>query len=175
MSQPEVQRIIGQVEEIAQPLVQMEGMEVWGVELRPEGGRWILRLLVDKPGGVTLDDLTRINRQLGDLLDVHDLIPWRYTLEVSSPGITRPLMRPDHYTRYLGKRVKVRTVRALGGRRVFSGLLLEANTEGIAIADKGGKVHIPFSLILKGTYEHDFSFNQPRLPRSSLGGQGSGS
>jgi len=154
----EVERIARQVEGLATPLVQTEGMEVWGAELRTEGGRWILRLLVDREGGVTLDDLTRVSRQLNDLLDVHDVVPWRYTLEVSSPGVSRPLMRPDHYGRYLGKRVKVRTSAALGGRRVFCGPLLEVGEEEITVSDGGREtVRIPFSLILKAAYEHDFS------------------
>ncbi len=153
----EVERIAHRVEELASPLVQSEGMEVWGIELRPEVGGWILRLLVDREGGATFDDLLRVTRQLNDLLDAHDVVPWRYTLEVSSPGISRPLMRPDHYSRYLGKRVRVRTNTSLAGKRVFCGSLLEVGGEGITVVDDGwGAVCIPFSLILKAVYEHDF-------------------
>lgn len=168
----EVERIARQVEKLAAPLMQTGGMEVWGVELRPEAGGWILRLLVDREGGVTLDDLARVSRQLNDLLDAYDVVPWRYTLEVSSPGVSRPLMRPDHYDRYLGKRVKVRTSAALAGKRVFCGPLLEVGREEIMVADgERGTVRIPFSLILKAAYEHDFSpgeFGARRSDGSSL-------
>lgn len=153
----EIERIARQVQELASPLVQIEGVEVWGVELRPEVGGWVLRLLVDREGGVTLDDLTRVSRQLNDLLDAYDVVPWRYTLEVSSPGVSRPLMHPNHYDRYLGKRIKVRTSAALAGKRAFCGPLLEVGREGITVADNGQEaVCIPFSLILKAAYEHDF-------------------
>src|SRR5262245_45154931 len=118
-----IQDIVRQVEDLATTLVEEEGMEVWGVDLRQEGGRWVLRLTLDREGGVTVDDLTRVHRQLGDLLDVHDLVPWRYTLEVSSPGVNRPLLRLSHCQRYLGKRVRIQTRNAQHGRRVFVGLL----------------------------------------------------
>ena len=97
--QAAIQDIIQRVEALATPLVEEEGIELWGVNFRQETGRWVLRLALDREGGVTLDELTRIHRQLSDLLDVHDLVPWRYTLEVSSPGINRPLLRPSHYQR----------------------------------------------------------------------------
>jgi ribosome maturation factor RimP len=98
-----LQEIIQQFENLAAPIVEEEGMEIWAADLRQEGGRWILRLMLEREGGASLDDLTRVHRQLSDLLDVHDLVPWRYTLEVSTPGVNRPLVRPDHYRRYVGQ------------------------------------------------------------------------
>src|SRR5882724_1531009 len=96
--------------EIAEPLVVQEGLEIVDVEFRRENRGMILRLFLDREGGVGLDDLTRVSRQLGDLLDVHDTVPGRYLLECSSPGIDRRLRRPDHFRRYIGKAVRVRTV-----------------------------------------------------------------
>jgi len=92
--------IVSQVWEIAAPLVADEGLEIFDIEFRREGrGGWVLRLYLDKEGGPNLNDLTRVSRQLGDLLDVHDVLPRAYTLEVSSPGVNRLLKRPEHFTR----------------------------------------------------------------------------
>ena len=99
--------------EIAEPLVTHEGLEMVDVEFRRESRGMVLRLYLDRESGVSLDDLSRVSRQLGDLLDVHDAVPGPYTLEVSSPGINRRLRRPEHFLRYLGKRVRVRTAGAV--------------------------------------------------------------
>lgn len=155
--QPEIQAIVRHVEQLATPVVEEEGAEIWSVDLRPESGHWVLRVMLDREGGVTLDDLTRVHRQLSDLLDVHDPVPWRYTLEVSSPGIKRPLLRPGHYRRFLGQRVRVRTKTAQSGRRVFVGPLCEVEEEAIAVQDNDvGMVHILWEDILKATTEPDF-------------------
>src|SRR5437762_14340732 len=90
--------------ELAEPLALGGGVELVDVQYRPEGGRVVLRLLLDRPeGGVTLDELTRVSRELGDLLDAHDAVPGRYQLECSSPGINRPLLREAHFRRVLGR------------------------------------------------------------------------
>ncbi|MBI3301372.1 MAG: ribosome maturation factor RimP [Deltaproteobacteria bacterium] len=155
--QSAIQDIVRQVEALATPLVEEEGIELWGVDLRQEAGRWVLRLALDREGGVTLDDLTRVHRQLSDLLDVHDLVPWRYTLEVSSPGINRPLLRPSHYRRYLGKRVRIQTRNAQHGRRVFVGPLGEVGEAQVSLVDSDvGEVRIPWEEVRKATAEHEF-------------------
>ncbi len=155
--QAAIQDIIQRVEALATPLVEEEGIELWGVNFRQETGRWVLRLALDREGGVTLDELTRIHRQLSDLLDVHDLVPWRYTLEVSSPGINRPLLRPSHYQRYLGKRVRIQTRSAQHGRRVFVGTLDEVGEIGIRLGDGDvGEVWISWDDVVKATAEHPF-------------------
>jgi len=154
---PAAQDIVRQVEALATPLVEEEGIELWGVDFRPEAGHWVLRLALDREGGVTLDDLTRVHRQLSDLLDAHDLVPWRYTLEVSSPGINRPLLRPSHYRRYLGKRVRIQTRNARHGRRTFVGALDEVGEAQLRLMDgEIGEVHIPWEEVLKATAEYDF-------------------
>ena len=155
--QSAIQDIIRRVETLAIPLVEEEGIELWGVNFRQETGRWVLRLALDREGGVTLDELTRIHRQLSDLLDVHDLVPWRYTLEVSSPGINRPLLRPSHYQRYLGKRVRIQTRSAQHGRRVFVGTLDEVGEAEIRLVDGDvGEVRISWDEVVKATAEHPF-------------------
>jgi ribosome maturation factor RimP len=152
-----LQEIVQQFENLAAPIVEEEGMEVWAADLRQEGGRWILRLMLEREGGASLDDLTRVHRQLSDLLDVHDLVPWRYTLEVSSPGLNRPLVRPDHYRRYLGQRVRIQTKSMQNGRRMFVGLLEQVEDNRICIIDGDvGQVWIPLDEVRKATTEYEF-------------------
>ena len=150
---------VGRVWELAAPLVENEGMEIVDIELRHEGGRSgrVLRLFLDKAGGPTLDDLSRVSRQLSDLLDARDVVAGDYTLEVSSPGINRPLRRPEHFAHYVGKRVRIRTRDLIGGRRSFFGTLQEVAEGKITVAQDGARYDIPFSSIEKSNYEHDWS------------------
>ena len=155
--QEEVRDIIQRVETLATPIVAEEGIELWGVDFRPEGGRWILRLALDREGGVTLDDLTQVHRQLGDVLDAHDLVPWRYTLEVSSPGIRRTLVRPSHYQRYCGKRIRVQIQQEQQGKRTFIGILQAVEPNHIVLIDElVGEVRLAWGDIRKATTEYQF-------------------
>ncbi len=139
--------------EIAEPLVTHEGLEMVDVEFRRESRGMVLRLYLDREGGVSLDDLSRVSRQLGDVLDVHDAVPGPYTLEVSSPGINRRLRRPDHFRRYLGKRVRVRTAGPIEGRRGFVGTLESVDADGIVLAEAGQPHAIRFADIAQANYE----------------------
>lgn len=145
--------------EIATPVVEAEGMEIVDIELRHEGGRRgrTLRLYLDRQGGPSLDDLTQVSRQLSDLLDDHDVVPGEYTLEVSSPGINRLLRKPEHFTRFIGKRIRVRTREMIAGRRSFLGILRGVVEDKIALTQDGTEYQIPFSIIEKSNYEHDWS------------------
>jgi ribosome maturation factor RimP len=149
--------IVSQVWELAAPLVADEGLEIFDVEFRREGrGGWVLRLYLDKEGGPTLDDLTRVSRQLGDILDVHNVPQTAYTLEVSSPGVNRLLKRPEHFTRFLGKKIRVRTRDRIEGRRMFLGLLKETTQDGIVVSQEKVDVYIPHGMIEKANYEHEW-------------------
>jgi ribosome maturation factor RimP len=149
--------IVSQVWELATPLVADEGLEIFDIEFRREGrGGWVLRLYLDKEGGPNLDDLTRVSRQLGDLLDVHNLPQRAYTLEVSSPGVNRLLKRPEHFTRFLGKKIRVRTRDRVEGRRTFLGLLKETTQDGIVVSQEKVEVYIPHGMIEKANYEHEW-------------------
>ena len=151
---------INRVWVLAAPLARNAELEVVDIELKHEGGRSgrILRVYLDKEGGPTMDELSRVSRGLSDLLDEHDdVIEGAYTLEVSSPGINRPLKRPEQFARFIGKKVRVRTRDMIGGRRAFLGELLEVSTEKIAVNQDGAKYEIPFSIIERSNYEHDWS------------------
>ena len=110
-----------QIEQLAEALVASEGMELVDLEYRREGRRWMLRLFIDKDGGVTLDDCASISRELGDLLDVKDVIPQAYVLEVSSPGLNRRLRKKEDFSRFAGQKVKLRLVAPIDGRRKIVG------------------------------------------------------
>jgi ribosome maturation factor RimP len=158
---------VSRIWNVVAPLAEAEGLEVVDIEIRPEGriGR-VLRVYLDKEGGPNLDDLTRVSRQLSDLLDAHDLLRGTYTLEVSSPGINRLLKQQTHFERYVGKRIRVRTREMIENRRSFLGLLKEATGAGIVISQDGREVSIPFSLIERANYEHDWSVEKRRKMRS---------
>lgn len=150
---------VTRVWEIAAPLVAGEGMEIIDIEFRSEGGRGgrVLRLYLDKEGGPSLDDLTRVSRQLSDLLDTHVAVDGPYTLEVSSPGVNRLLKRLEHFVRFTGKRIRVRTREMIEGRRSFLGLLKDVREGEIVLLQEGTEFHIPLSIIERANYEHDWS------------------
>lgn len=150
---------VERVWQLAAPLAAREKMEIIDIELRREGGRAgrVLRLFLDKEGGPSMDDLGRVSRALSELLDAEDTVDGAYTLEVSSPGINRPLKRPEHFARFVGKRIRVRTRDMIDGRRSFLGILGEVVEDKIILAQDGTKFQIPFSMIEKSNYEHDWS------------------
>jgi ribosome maturation factor RimP len=145
--------------ELATQIADGEAMEVIDVELRREGTRAgrVLRVYLDKEGGPNVDDLGRVSRQLSELLDSQDIVEGSYTLEVSSPGINRPLKKPEHFQRFIGKRVRIRTGDMIDGRRSFLGILSEVAGDTIRIEVEGKPYQIPFSMIEKSNYEHDWS------------------
>ena len=112
-----------QTEELLMPLVDAHGFELVDVEYVKEGGAWYLRAYIDKPGGIAVDDCEVISRALSDLLDEHDFIEDSYILEVSSPGLGRPLKKEKDFVRSQGELVEVRTYRAIQHQKEFTGIL----------------------------------------------------
>lgn len=150
---------LNRVWQLAVPLVEGERMEIVDIEFRYEGSRGgrVLRLYLDKEGGPNVDDLSRISRQLSELLDGEDTIDGNYTLEVSSPGINRPLKKPAHFARFVGKRIRVRTRDLIDGRRSFLGILGQVVEDSVILTQEGKRYQIPFSMIEKSNYDHDWS------------------
>src|SRR6266540_5727424 len=101
------QAVLSKIEEIAQRVAQSEGIEVVEVELKGGGRNQLLRISIDKPEGVTHSDCELISHQVGTILDVEDVVPGHYTLEVSSPGVERKLLKPQDYERFYGRKVKI--------------------------------------------------------------------
>jgi ribosome maturation factor RimP len=145
--------------QLAAPLAEGEGMEIVDIEFRHEGTRGgrVLRLYLDKEGGANVDDLTRVSRQLSELLDAQDTIDGGYTLEVSSPGINRALKKPEHFARFIGKRIRIRTRDLIDGRRSFLGILGKVVEDSVTLTQDGKQYRIPLSMIEKSNYEHDWS------------------
>jgi ribosome maturation factor RimP len=143
------QHIIGRVERLAEPLCASEGLELVHVEYQREPGGRILRLYIDRTGGVSLDDCVNVSRQLNDLLDVYleDIGP--YNLEVSSPGPERPLSKLQDYERFKGCKAKIKTWQPIDDRKNFTGVILGVAAEQIQLSSNEKTVTIPFGDISK--------------------------
>jgi ribosome maturation factor RimP len=133
--------------QLIEPVIRSEGMELVELEYRRESQGWVLRLFIDQPDGITVDDCAQISQVIGDLLDVADVIPNPYHLEVSSPGLNRPLRKPEHFSTYQGKMIEVKTSMSLQNRRKFKGILLEAHPEQIKIDCQGEVFNIPLTIL----------------------------
>jgi ribosome maturation factor RimP len=147
------------VAELLEPHVERQGFELVLVEYHKGTRSSLLRLLIDRPGGgVTLDDLERLSPVLGDVLDVYDPIEGRYTLEVASPGINRPLTRVGDFEGVVGQRVKIRTHRAVDGQKSFAGVLASVDAQGVEIDDEPSRrrLKINFSDMKGANHEYDF-------------------
>lgn len=116
-------KVTEQVWEFAQPLVEANGCTLWDVEYIKEGGEWILRLVIDKEGGVNIDDCEAVSRAVDPVLDEKDPIPGSYHFEVSSAGLERTLKRPSDFEKFMGSAVLVRLYSPKNGSKEFAGVL----------------------------------------------------
>ena len=114
---------VSAVRAIAEPIAEKLGLQIWDIRFLKEGTGWFLRIFIDKEGGVGIDDCVEMSRALNDPLDEADLIEQAYCLEVSSPGVERELVRDEHFQKYIGEKVKLKTIRPVDGKREFSGTL----------------------------------------------------
>jgi ribosome maturation factor RimP len=141
--------IIVQVMKIIEPLCEAEGMELVHVEYQRERGGKILRLYIDKPGGITLDDCVNITRQAGDLLDVNLENAGPYSLEISSPGPDRPLGKKSDFERFKGKVAKIKTAQIVEGKKKFTGVLQGISGEMVKLIVDDKTMDIPLREITK--------------------------
>ena len=116
-----------QVCTLIEPVVTSMGYELVGVEYLPQGKHSLLRVYIDQEQGITLDDCSRVSHQLSGLLDVEDVIRGQYSLEISSPGLDRPLFTEDHFHRFIGEQANVRLKTAVNDRKKFKGVIREVN------------------------------------------------
>ena len=116
-------KITEKVEALAKPVVEEEGCELWAVEYVREAGSWYLRVLIDKDGGVGIDDCERISRRLDPILDEADPIPDSYVFEVGSAGAERELKRPSDFERYIGSEIEVKLYQPYQGKKSYVGTL----------------------------------------------------
>ncbi|HUP68250.1 MAG TPA: ribosome maturation factor RimP [Acidimicrobiales bacterium] len=124
--------VVARVLPLVEPLVVAEGLELVDVQLA--GGS--LQVFVDRPGGLDLEAISLLSRRISDVLDENDPVPGRYVLEVSSPGLERPLRRPDHFRRFVGTTISVKTRPGVEGERRQKGVLEDADDEGIVLAGR---------------------------------------
>jgi len=132
-----------------EPVVVSLGCELWGMEYLTQGRYTTLRIFIDGPNGVSLEDCEKVSRQVSAVMDVEDPIDGEYTLEVSSPGMDRPLYTAAHYARYLGETVNVRLRMARDGRRRFKGNIVKVENEDVTINVDGNDVLLPVDAIDK--------------------------
>ena len=138
------QDVVSKVEAIADRVAQSEGIEVVDVELKGGGRNQLLRISIDKPEGVTHADCEFISQQVGTILDVEDVVPGQYTLEVSSPGVERKLLKPRDFERFQGKKVKITLHQPVQNQTYWEGTLA-GYRDGVVTLDAGGK-NIDFRL-----------------------------
>jgi ribosome maturation factor RimP len=145
------------IEGILAQVIAREQLELVHWEAVGPRNRLVLRVFIDKPGGVNHGDCERVSNQVGSLLDVEDIIPGSYTLEVSSPGLERGLYKPADYERFAGHRIKLKAVEPINGQRNFRGELIGiANGIVSLVADGSGRVEIPFDRIARANIEYKF-------------------
>ena len=148
--------IVQRVEGILQSFLTHEGFSLVDITYSGERGRSVLRVSIDKEGGVTLDDCVQVSRELGKFLDREETIHTSYVLEVSSPGLDRPLKKEEDFIRYSGRKVRIKTKDYVSGRRNFKGDLLGYTEGKVMVKVEGEEVFmIPLTSILKANLEID--------------------
>ena len=139
-----------QLEALIEPIVESFDCELWGLEYLAQGKRSMLRIYIEKqPDGVMVDDCEKVSRQVSSVLDVEDPIAGEYSLEVSSPGLDRPLYKLDHFSRFTGEKVAVKLRIAFEGRKKFSGLLKGVEGDEVVLEVDNEEYLLPFELIDK--------------------------
>ena len=151
---------VHKLQTLTEPVVTGQGYELVDLEFKNELGSWILRVYIDNPraeGGVGLDDCATVSRELSAVLDVDDSIPGHYSLEVSSPGLNRPLKKEADFARFVGKKAKIRTRHPVGeSRRNFSGTLVAVDGGKVKI-DVGDQVcEVPVDDVEKANLVYEF-------------------
>lgn len=164
-SEEAARTVVQKIWNLTTPLITAEGMELVEVEYRRESQGWVLRLFVDRDGGVSVEDCAAISRLVSDLLDVEDPIQGPYHLEVSSPGLDRPLRRWEHFQRQIGKVVTVRTRRPIGARKKFKGTLMAAHPESIRVECDGTPFDIPLDAVERARLHYFESLEGAPKPR----------
>ncbi|HYY95316.1 MAG TPA: ribosome maturation factor RimP [Pyrinomonadaceae bacterium] len=166
--------IEARVREIAERAARERGLELVHVEFAGGARSPVVRVFIDKPGGVTHEDCSEVSQHVGTVLDVEDFIPGTYTLEVSSPGLERGLYRREDYERFAGRLARLKTRGAIGGQRNFRGRIIGVEGEEVLFDDKtSGRVRVPLSEIARANLEIDieeeFRLAEERERKQRLG------
>jgi ribosome maturation factor RimP len=151
-----VESIIEKVSAHAGPVIEDLGFELVDVDFLSDRGRRVLRIYVDAENGITLDDCAEVSREVGSLIDLEDLVPDEYVLEVSSPGLDRPLKKSGDFVRALGRKVKVRMRQPVDGRRRFTGTLKTFENDMLEVQIEKGTVMLPVAGIDRANLVYEF-------------------
>lgn len=153
-----------QVRAIAERVAASRGLELWDIQSRREASGHVVRVFIDRPGpaataeeSVSIEDCEQVNREISTILDVEDPLPFSYTLEVSSPGLDRPLRGAADYVRFSGRLAKVVVSEAVDNQKAFEGRLRGVEGEAVLLETAKGRVHrLPLRLISRGRLEVEF-------------------
>jgi len=130
-----------------EPVITSMGYELVGILYRPSRGEGLLRIYIDSESGINVDDCAQVSYQVSGILDVEDPVPGHYRLEVSSPGVNRPLFTLEHYRRYIGETARLRLLGTWEGRRSLSGTLVGVEDDHVIIDDQSGRYRVPFDRV----------------------------
>jgi ribosome maturation factor RimP len=137
------------IHELLLPLVASLGYQLWGCEFFIQGKHSLLRVYIDKENGISIEDCEIVSKQIAALLDVEDPIPGNYSLEVSSPGIPRPLFYKEQYEQYLGQEIQLKLRTPINNSKKLKGNIEAVTSQGINIRDDKGRYEVSFSQIVK--------------------------
>lgn len=141
--------IQSEIEQLIRPTVESMGYVLWGCEYLAQGKHSLLRVYIDKADGIGVEDCQSISHQVSAILDVDDPIPGHYSLEVSSPGIPRPLFYSDQYKQYIGSEVNIKLYKPILGKRKFVGTIVSADDDTLVLKIGTEQQDFPFSTIVK--------------------------
>ncbi|KTC76858.1 ribosome maturation factor RimP [Legionella brunensis] len=141
--------IKNEIEQLLTPLIEDLGYELWGCEYLPQGKHSLLRVYIDKENGIGIEDCERVSRQVSALLDVEDPIPGNYSLEISSPGIPRPLFNKEQYKQYVGNEVRIKVFKPINGSRNLFGTIISANEDTLILKIGDEQLEVQFTQIVK--------------------------
>jgi ribosome maturation factor RimP len=150
------EKLIQEITEIIEPILMSQGIELVDLEYQREAQGWVLRVTIDREGGVTIENCTQVSGEVSVVLEVRDIIPNAYVLEVSSPGLTRRLKKREDFEKCRSRLVKIRTFEPIDGQRNFMGILRGMEGESVRL-EVGTRVQeIPFQAIAKANLEVEF-------------------
>ncbi len=142
--------------EVLHPIVEDNSCELVDIKYMSEQSGKVLRIYLDKQGGVTVDDCADVSRELSVALDAYDIIPHSYTLEVSSPGLRRPLLRREDYDRFKGKKIRIKMTEPIEQKKMFVGTLVGTSGEKVIVKVDNRYYELPFNFVGKANLEIDF-------------------
>jgi ribosome maturation factor RimP len=151
------QSVLAKIEEVAGRVAATDGIEIVEIELKGGGKNQFLRISIDKPEGVTHDDCEKVSREVGDILDADDLITAHYTLEVSSPGVERKLLKVKDFERFQGKKAKIALREPISGQRHFEGTIAGVENETISLSlAAGSEIQFPYAQVERANLKFEW-------------------